>query len=43
MRFLRVLPILSLLFGACVSFLDSRALATHPLDARDVLGHVRDG
>jgi hypothetical protein len=36
MRLLHVLPILSLLFGASASSLDSRMLDAHPLDARDV-------
>ena len=36
MRLFRVLPILSLLFGARASSLDSRQLDAHPLDARDV-------
>lgn len=37
MRLLHVFPILSFLFGARASSLDSRALAAHPLDARDFL------
>ena len=37
MRLLHVFPILSFLFGARASSLDSRALAAHPLDARDLL------
>ncbi len=37
MRLFRVLPILSLLFGARASSLESREPAAHPLDARDLL------
>jgi hypothetical protein len=37
MRLFRVLPILSLLFGARASSLDSRQPAAHPLDARYLL------
>jgi hypothetical protein len=37
MRLLRALPILSLLFGARASFLDSRAPAPHRNDVRDLL------
>jgi hypothetical protein len=36
MRLLHALPILSLLFGASASSLDSRLLNAHPLDARDL-------
>ena len=36
MRLFHVLPILSLLFGARASSLDSRHPDAHPLDARDV-------
>ena len=36
MRLFRALPILSLLFGARASSLDSRQSDAHPLDARDV-------
>ena len=36
MQLFRVLPILSLLFGARASSLDSRRPDAHPLDARDV-------
>lgn len=37
MRFFRVLPFLSLLFGASASSLDSRAPVAHPLDTRELL------
>ena len=37
MRFFRVFPFLSLLFGASASSLDSRAPAAHPLDTRELL------
>src|SRR6266702_4435547 len=37
MRLFRILPILSLLFGARASSLESREPAAHPLDARDLL------
>jgi hypothetical protein len=37
MRLFHVLPILSLLFGAHASSLDSRHPDPHPFDARDVL------
>ncbi|KAH9170201.1 hypothetical protein EDB89DRAFT_2230753 [Lactarius sanguifluus] len=37
MRLFRVLPVLSLLFGARASSLQSREPAAHPLDARDLL------
>ena len=36
MHLFRVLPFLSLLFGASASSLDSRRPDAHPLDARDV-------
>ena len=37
MRLFRVLPIITLLFGARASSLDSRQPAAHSLDARDLL------
>ncbi|KAH9036469.1 hypothetical protein EDB85DRAFT_758455 [Lactarius pseudohatsudake] len=37
MRLSRALPVLSLLFGARASFLESREPAAHPLDARELL------
>jgi hypothetical protein len=37
MRLSRVIPALSLLFGARASSLDSREPASHPLDVRDLL------
>ena len=36
MRLFRLLPVLSLLFGAHASSLDSRQPGAHPLDARDL-------
>ena len=37
MHLFHVFPILSILFAAHTSSLDSRASAAHPLDARDLL------
>ena len=35
MHLFRILPVLSLLFGARASYLDSRGAVPHPLDVRD--------